>query len=1579
MTWHLKAWRSTVVITAAAWIASGCGSSGKSASIELTAPEKAAQLTLKDDLDTDRPGLQYDVRATASGVATGTPVLLIVEGETEASLGNVAKDGSILFDNVTLPPGKHTLQVTTGTGNVRSAEAYDYTFKTLVIDTPRDGAAIGFADDKDSAADGIQINVTASVYAVEPSEDIFLQVDGATVGRAVHADKGKVVFSTVTLSTGAHVLKAVTGSVESNSVRLSVNEGCATVKFVSPEAPAQGNKLIVGGGNSCPTGDADFTVNVVVATDAGEGRDVELKVNGATVRSAKVSGALARFSDVVLNHRTTANLLSVIVQGAQGVTCKEVPFAAEIFVDCDGSDCSIGSPDPVAGFDSQNNRVLYLNSSKAGANGFDVRVDTDAGALGKSVQLIIDRNDRNALKQAPMTVDSNVTALFAGVALSDGLHTVEARCEDGAGNVTYSGESSWVVDTKACTVTVREPAADITYVAADDVDAATGGVQVTVKSDVAGNDCSYARAKVCDASKGIAGVPLEPFDGNASLVSAVTLESGAQQALCVEIQDRAGNVSRSSVNVNYHGSAPVVQIESPSTNDSFNVAGNNGHKPDSDPSTPTTCNANFDVLCSELDVPVELHRGDASAPVIASTNCLAPDADSSPLPVGFKGRARLANVAFLPGGATAGTIVATQKIGSPQNTLTGTSSVDLTGACKTPRIDLAPGCPAAQIKLPSGGANVSISAIQASYSGEAALTPANTELTITGSATGVLNTSSSPAMTGRYLFTNVGLGNIEQTVTTQFTTTDPFDNTTIVSCMTDVVSDLPDLVVSSPGDGRVFGPGEGCNAGGADTYGIPVQIALDQTANRELAYTVGSAASVPITISGTSMSLCVPGAEGPNRISLRLSSTVSIGYDAVVFTANVRSVNLALPPSGGTLLAADDYCDPGFGAHIRATTDPIHAGGNATISNGTNTVTATIDGGGNIDSCLQLAQGPNLITISIDGTTASSQAQVTVIGAAPTHALPITTVTLPPANVYRTGKVQLAWAAPEQDWANQLQAYQLRCSGSSIQGSDPDPTKDAWWAAAETISLPLNFRPPSTSISVPFRIGEARNCVLRGIDAATQLTPIPDSKNVGYAFRAQPVDVTDLNKMGTTLARIGDVNGDDVDDILVGGTGRAYLYFGSAQGLASKSTPNQPDVTFIGATGQTGYEFGSRAVALGDFNGDGRNDFAIGFPSYTGSADRMGAMYVYYGRTSSDAWPTLIDVSTSCMADVCFLGEQAQERFGYAIAPVGDFNADGRPDFAVSAVARDVPGDSFGGRLYILLGHAYEVAGARAGSFRAVQVRVPADDPVGFYVDGAGSVTVGGVFNDAASSSQLGFAMAPTGNVDGIAGDDLLLSAVGVPGISAKLFFLSGRPHDGLAPKLKQMAYSGLQTRDTGTSNLYATQLTSLRSFLDTSDDGLPDVAVCLPTQDYFFVYLGDRNASSVRFASNTKITVQGESTTRFGTAIASSYNPNLSVPGTGDLDGDGLDEVIVGTLHAAADANTAGAAYLLYGDVSASKITSQVLSYASGSRVDPVPRNGTLRRTVQYVGDVTGDTAPDLVVADPDANNGTGGFTVLY
>jgi hypothetical protein len=1561
-------------VTLAALIGSGCGSSDKSASIKIDAPEKDAQLTLKSDLDPDKDGLQYDVKATATGVTTGTVVSLTIEGNADVPTTEVAEDGSILFDNVTLPPGKHTLKVDTASGDAHSADDYAYTYKALVIDAPHPGAAIGSADDTDPKLDGIQIAVSASSYAVLPSEDVSLLVDDKQVGKPVHVDaNGKVVFTGVTLPTASHTLKVVAGAAESNPVRVSVNEACATVDFVSPAPPASGTRLMLGGGNSCPTGESDFAIDVAISTDAGDGRAVDLKVNGTTVQSTTVKGLVARFSSVVLNHRgTTANSLAVIVRAAQGATCKEVPFPADVFVDCQGASCSIGSPDPQPGVDALGQHVLYLNKSKLGQDGFDVRVDSDSSVLGKKVQLIIDRDVRNALTTDPKQTDAKVSALFSTVKLPEGAHTVEARCEDSTGNATYSGEATWVVDTKACSVHVTDPAADTRFVPADDVDANTSGVQVHVASTVGESDCSDTRAAVCKPADGIGNaVGFTAYDGGSSLTSTLTLEAGSQQTLCVEVRDRADNRALDSVSVKYQAAPPKVQIEAPANDDSYNVGGTNGHKPDSDPSSPTVCNANFDVLCSQLGTAVELHRDDAANPVIATGNCV----EESGVPDGFAGRAHLPNVAFLPSNATTATIVATQQLQGVGQVQTATASVDLSGWCTIPAIDFFFSCPPSQMALPMGGGDLSAGTLQAAYAGNLSYAPGSATLTVTGSTTGKIGSDYvSTLMTDRYRFPNVNFGHTAETISTQLTATDSFDNTVQKTCMTTLVPDLPVLTVTSPANGAVFGPGQGCNSGVAGKFGVPIQATLDKTTDRQLTFSVGSAAPVTVPVSAVNTSVCVPANDGPNSITLRLSSTNGEGYATVTRSVSVNTITLSLPPTGAGLTAADDYCDPGFGAHVVATTDAIHAGATATVSNGTNTVQVTVSGAGAIDTCLQLAQGVNVITVSVDGTTASASSSVTVVSSPPSHPIPITTVTLPADNVYRTGKVTLAWAAPMEDFAGQLQKYELHCASTAILGTDNDVNKDAWWNAAESVVLPLDFNPPAAAVDVEFRIGETRHCVVRGRDAAQQLTPIPDSKSIDYAFRKQAVDTADLNKMGNTVARVGDVNGDSVADILAGGAGRAYLYFGKSGGLAGKAAPGSPDVTFVGAPGVAFYEFGSRTAGIGDFNRDGRNDFAIGFPGYNGS---RGAAYLFYGRASGDAWPTTVDLSgPACQADVCFVGEEAAEFLGYALAPAGDFNNDGSVDFAVSAIGRDVGSDTLGGRLYVLLSHAYEASGNRSGTFWGTQISLPSDAAVGFYMDGTGAVSG----DDLANTSQLGQAIAPVGNVDSTAGSDLLFSAAGKnsPAVTSKLLFLSGRTHNGLAPQLKPLTSNEAVLKDSGQANAFALRLVTYRNLINTTDSNVPDVLVGSGAQTFFNVYLGDQNSSSVRFAPDTKVRLNGETGTQFGVSVAATFNPNLASSSAGDLDADGLDELLLGTQQNS-PSTAAGFGYLFYGDTLATAITAQTVSYTVASRVDPAARAGTLRRTVQYVGDVNGDGSPDLVVADPDAAAAAGGFTVLY
>ena len=106
---------------------------------------------------------------------------------------------------------------------------------------------------------------------------------------------------------------------------------------------------------------------------------------------------------------------------------------------------------------------------------------------------------------------------------------------------------------------------------------------------------------------------------------------------------------------------------------------------------------------------------------------------------------------------------------------------------------------------------------------------------------------------------------------------------------------------------------------------------------------------------------------------------------------------------------------------------------------------------------------------------------------------------------------------------------------------------------------------------------------------------------------------------------MADLDGDGVGDIVMGapeadapgsGEGGVFVFYGGSR-LATDSSFDlatvRPDVTIWG--GETGARLG-RAIATGDFNGDGIPDLAVGAP---GEGDRFGrhdcgVVYVFYGQ-----------------------------------------------------------------------------------------------------------------------------------------------------------------------------------------------------------------------------------------------------------------------------------------------------------------------------------------------------------------------------
>jgi hypothetical protein len=208
-----------------------------------------------------------------------------------------------------------------------------------------------------------------------------------------------------------------------------------------------------------------------------------------------------------------------------------------------------------------------------------------------------------------------------------------------------------------------------------------------------------------------------------------------------------------------------------------------------------------------------------------------------------------------------------------------------------------------------------------------------------------------------------------------------------------------------------------------------------------------------------------------------------------------------------------------------------------------------------------------------------------------------------------------------------------------------------------------------------------------------------------------------LNRSGRSSAIVGDMNGDGLDDLIIGApyastqgdnVGEAYVIFGSTSpfqasfDLATLNGSNgftlYPLISQTPNTLSSGIEpdtseggLGRSVNSAGDINGDGLEDIIIGSPFVNSNAPRAGASYVVFGTTSP--FPATLDLSTLNGSNGFALTgpPQPDSRFGRAVSTAGDFNGDGFDDLIIGA-----PGGSYeaAGSVYIIFG--------KAGSFPAV-------------------------------------------------------------------------------------------------------------------------------------------------------------------------------------------------------------------------------------------------------------------------------------
>jgi len=492
--------------------------------------------------------------------------------------------------------------------------------------------------------------------------------------------------------------------------------------------------------------------------------------------------------------------------------------------------------------------------------------------------------------------------------------------------------------------------------------------------------------------------------------------------------------------------------------------------------------------------------------------------------------------------------------------------------------------------------------------------------------------------------------------------------------------------------------------------------------------------------------------------------------------------------------------------------------------------------------------------------------------------------------------------------------------------------------------------------------------------------------------------VNDNDYSGWSVSSAGDINGDGIDDLVIGAKG-AYAYAsstydaGSTYVIFGNAAPTDIDLSNLAAADgfkiDGDYWSGWSVSSAGDINGDGIDDLLIVAPyayAYASGYYNAGATYVIFGK--SGATRSDIDLQNLDSYDGFKIeGAYDSDYSGWSVSSAGDINGDGIDDLLIGApYAYTYNNSDYAGATYVIFGES--------GATRSDIDLQNLDSYDGFKIEGA------------YDGDLSGWSVSSAGDVNGDGIDDLL---IGAPYAYSYYYYYD--PYSGpyYYSYYRGATYvifgkSGATRADIDLSSLdtadgfriegvddYDGAGGSVSSAGDVNGDGIDDLLIGAP---YAYAYASTYDAGSTYVifgksgATRADIDLSSLDTAdgfKIEGADDNDYS-GWSVSSAGDVNGDGIDDMLIGAYNAdPSSRNSAGSSYFILGESGATRsdIDLSNLDTADGFRIDGAADDDNSGWSVSSAGDVNGDGIDDMLIgaryADPSSTDGAGSTYVIF